>query len=309
MKLLVGAGGWAYFKVSGLKSLNAYSTVFNFVELNSTFYQIPSLKLVKYWRRTVPADFEFSVRCYKDLTHKYHLEPCEESIKIFNIMMEINKALDSKFLVLQTPSSISFTKKKVQSIKCFFDNIDRSGSEIVWEIRKKDKKPLSPYLLALLNDYNILHCVDLSKESPAIASKTVYSRIFGKGEDNIYQFTDEELVQIDSKIMDKDPATAVLTFHNVRMYRDAVRLKIYKDKGYFPSATNAVGKESIRKVLLEDTKFPITKEQLIKEQGWKVIDLHGDKNTHISTLLKRLPEQKFTNLEQLLENFYVTIPY
>jgi uncharacterized protein YecE (DUF72 family) len=307
MKLLVGAGGWAYFQVSGLKPLIAYSKVFNFVELNSTFYQIPNLKLVKYWRKIVPADFEFSVRCYKDLTHKYHLEPCEESIEIFKIMLKINKALNSKFMVLQTPSSMSFTKEKIQSIKCFFDNFDRRGSEIVWEIRKKDKKPLSPQLVGLMNDYNILHCVDLSKESPALESKTVYSRIFGKGEDNVYQFTDEELIQIDSKIMNKDPAKAVLTFHNVRMYKDAARLKIYKDKGYFPSVTNAVGKESLRKVLLEDLRFPITKKQLIKEQGWKVIDLHGNKKTHVSSLLEKLPKQEFTNLEQILENLPVTV--
>ena len=38
---LVGTGGWAYFKVSGKPKLKAYSEVFNFVEVNYTFYEYP----------------------------------------------------------------------------------------------------------------------------------------------------------------------------------------------------------------------------------------------------------------------------
>jgi len=57
---LVGTGGWAYFQVPRLKPLAAYSKVFNFVEVNSTFYQIPSLSEVENWRKLVPSDFSFS---------------------------------------------------------------------------------------------------------------------------------------------------------------------------------------------------------------------------------------------------------
>jgi uncharacterized protein YecE (DUF72 family) len=39
---LVGTGGWAYFKVSDKPSLKAYSEVFNFVEVNHTFYEYPN---------------------------------------------------------------------------------------------------------------------------------------------------------------------------------------------------------------------------------------------------------------------------
>ncbi|KAB2945238.1 MAG: DUF72 domain-containing protein [Candidatus Methanoperedens sp.] len=45
--LHIGAGGWAYFKVPGLDSLEAYSKAFDFVEVNSTFYTIPSIEMVR----------------------------------------------------------------------------------------------------------------------------------------------------------------------------------------------------------------------------------------------------------------------
>lgn len=43
---LVGAGGRAYFQVPGKPPLKAYSEIFNFVEVNSTFYEYPALATV-----------------------------------------------------------------------------------------------------------------------------------------------------------------------------------------------------------------------------------------------------------------------
>jgi uncharacterized protein YecE (DUF72 family) len=79
---LVGTGGWAYFKVQNKPSLKAYSEVFNFVEVNYTFYQYPNTRLVEGWRKTVPKDFTFSVRCHQDLTHKIGLKPVDEAYQV-----------------------------------------------------------------------------------------------------------------------------------------------------------------------------------------------------------------------------------
>jgi len=61
---LVGAGGWAYFEVPNKPFLKAYSEVFNFVEVNHTFYEYPDVRRVERWRRTVPANFAYAVRCH-----------------------------------------------------------------------------------------------------------------------------------------------------------------------------------------------------------------------------------------------------
>src|SRR5881397_1293687 len=65
--ILVGTGGWAYFQVSDQDSLRAYGSVFNFVEVNSTYYEYPDLRAVAVWRSRVPKIFEFAVRSHQDL--------------------------------------------------------------------------------------------------------------------------------------------------------------------------------------------------------------------------------------------------
>ncbi len=72
-RVCIGAGGWAYFRVPGMDALAAYAKAFDFVEVSATFYTNPSIEIVRSWRRRVPEDFTFSVRCHKDLTHKYLL--------------------------------------------------------------------------------------------------------------------------------------------------------------------------------------------------------------------------------------------
>jgi uncharacterized protein YecE (DUF72 family) len=44
---LIGTGGWAYFNVPGKPSLKAYSEVFNFAEVNYTFYEYPETLTVE----------------------------------------------------------------------------------------------------------------------------------------------------------------------------------------------------------------------------------------------------------------------
>ena len=104
---LIGTGGWAYLQVPGLRPLVAYSRLFDFVEVNSTFYQIPNLKTVESWRRQVPPDFEFSVRCNSIVTHKYGFQHTEEALNAFEDMITICKTLRSEILHAQTPAAFA----------------------------------------------------------------------------------------------------------------------------------------------------------------------------------------------------------
>jgi len=67
--------------------------------------------------------------------------------------------------------------------------------------------------------------------------------------------------------------------------------------------------ESLRAVLSEDTKFPATKEELIESQGWKVIDLTKEKRIHAMHLLQLLPQDKFQNLDEVIESLRPAVNY
>ena len=298
---LIGTGGWAYFHVPGLRPLVAYSKLFDFVEVNSTFYQIPNLKTVESWRRQVPPDFEFSVRCNGDVTHKYQFQPREEAFSTFGKMLTICKALRAEILHMQTPSLFQPTRDNAALIRSFMSSVDPRGVRIALEIRGANQR-LSSDFVKMMQDHNMVHSVDLSKdEEPVYHSDVLYSRLFGKGWHNIYQPTDQELKKIDERASSKEHKKTVVSFHFVRMYKDAARLKVYKQTGKFPMVTKSTGLGSLQEVLREDANFPSPKQELVRHQGWKLIDTKRDERIRASEVLEKLPERDYASLDDVIQ--------
>ena len=298
---LIGTGGWAYFKVPGQSSLRAYSRIFDFVEVNYTFYKYPDTRMVEHWRQMVPSHFTFTVRCHQDLTHSIGLKPVQEAYGVFSRMIGVCRVLKAPFLHLETPARYTFDKQKIREASNFFSTVDLKGVRLAWEVRGK----LTEEVVNLMENIGIVHSVDLSKEMPALQSDVVYTRLFGKGKHNIYQFTDEELEEIDQKIVKSEAKIAVATFHGLRMNTDAARFKTYKEKGVFLPVTSFTGIDSARAVLNEDAKFPSTKAELIEHQGWKVIDLESDKRVRLSELLSKLSEKTYHSVEEVVRELEV----
>jgi len=294
-KYLIGTGGWAYFKVSNRPPLKAYSEHFNFTEVNYTFYKYPSTRMVQTWRRTVPKDFTFTVRCHQDLTHKIGLKPVDQAYAVFSQMISICRILDAPFLNLLTPSNYILDDNKVNQAKNFFSSVNLKGVRLAWEVRSLNTEKL----MNLMRDYQIVHSVDLSKEEPSVKSDVVYTRVFGKGKHNIYQFTDGEIKKIDKKVIDAAARMAIITWHGVKMTSDAARFKKYKETGKFLPVTAYTGIDSAKAILKEDAKFPSTKKELLEHQGWKVIDLTNDKRIHLSELLSKIPEKTYNKVQEV----------
>jgi uncharacterized protein YecE (DUF72 family) len=292
-KYLIGTGGWAYFNVPN--KLTSYSKIFNFTEVNYTFYEYPEVRRVERWRRTVPKDFTFSVRCHQDLTHRIGLRPVEEAYRAFNQMVSFCRILDAPFLVLETPASYVFDEDRMGLAREFLSTVDLNGARLAWELRS----PMTAEVADLMQDFDIVHCVDLSREEPSFKSEVIYTRLFGKGKHNMYQFTDEELVEIDQKIEKSEARIAAISYHGLRMNTDAVRFKQYKDTGAFPSVTSSVGVDSARQVMSEDAKFPSSKAELIEDQGWKIVDLTASKRVRLSELLSKIPDKTYSDLNEV----------
>ena len=292
---LVGTGGWAYFKVPNKPSLKAYSEVFNFVEVNQTFYEYPDLRSVERWRRTVPDEFTFSVRCHQDLTHRIGLKPVDEAYYVFSQMIAYCGVLDAPFLVLETPARYGFGQEEVDRARDFFSSVSLRGVRLVWEARA----PITAAVVDLMQDFSVVHCVDLSTEKPLLKSDVVYSRLFGKGKHNVYQFADDELREIDKKAEGTKHKVVALSYHGVRMNTDAARFQHYKKTGTFMSVTAFTGADSVRAVLAEDALFPVSKAELIEQQGWKVVDLTADKRVHLSELLIDIPERTYSGVDEV----------
>ena len=83
------------------------------------------------------------------------------------------------------------------------------------------------------------------------------------------------------------------------MNTDAARFKRYVETRTFIPVTALTGIDSVKAVLQEDAEFPSTKNQLIKDQGWKVIDLTSRKRVHLSDLLSKLPEKSYHSVQEV----------
>jgi uncharacterized protein YecE (DUF72 family) len=298
---LIGTGGWAYFQIPGLHPLVAYSKAFNFVEVNSTFYKIPPLKQVERWRRIVPQDFQFTVRAHKTITHKHKLQPTAETLAAFEKIRRIGETLDAEIIHLQTPPSLKMDRTSIKSLQNLFSSIEVGKTRITLEIRGVPPSRLPSELIKIMAEYNIIHCVDISRgEMPAYESDILYSRLFGRGYHNIYQPTDNEVKEIDRKATSGNFKKVMLSFHFARMYKDAARLKIYKQTGKFPKITKSTGLSSLEEILKEDARFPATKQELMRSQGWKLFDLAEDKRIQARDFLQILPEKTYDNINEVL---------
>ncbi|MFX0132221.1 MAG: DUF72 domain-containing protein [Candidatus Hodarchaeota archaeon] len=306
-KLYIGCGGWAYADFGDYpgSQLRNYSKLFNFVEVNSTFYNIPKITQCERWRNTVPSDFSFAVKCNRGVSHIGLLEPSKKFFKVFNKIVDICKILKAIALVIQTPTNFLSNSQNLKNAADFFANVE-SPVSLVWEVRGYQKYPqLRSELLQIFSEYDITHCTDISKNVPIYTTNMVYSRIFGLGKQNMWQFSDDEIKLLHNQVKNLREETkekrVVLSFHTMRMERDAARYQEFSNNNILIPATDSVGLKSIMDVVKEFNKFPISKEELIEAHGWKIVDLTPNLRVRASQLLEKLPNQKFPSFE-FIEN-------
>ncbi len=89
----IGCSGWNYahwrdgvFYPPGLpprRWLQHYSTVFDTVEVNSTFYRLPRREAVANWVRESPPGFLFTIKASRYLTHIKRLKDLGNGVAIF----------------------------------------------------------------------------------------------------------------------------------------------------------------------------------------------------------------------------------
>ncbi len=112
---LIGCSGWSYdswkgkYYPTGLKSrewLPHYARDFPTVEINMSFYRLPSEKILRSWAKRVPPRFVFAAKGSRRVTHHRRLENCEAEVGRF---LERTALLPQLGCILwQLPPSLAF---------------------------------------------------------------------------------------------------------------------------------------------------------------------------------------------------------
>lgn len=109
----VGTSGWTYDDwrgrfypagVRGPERLAYYARFFDTVEVNASFYRVPTETMVRSWNARLPADFHLVLKGTRLVTHVRRLADCHEELAFF---FERTRALRRLRVVLwQLPPSL-----------------------------------------------------------------------------------------------------------------------------------------------------------------------------------------------------------
>jgi uncharacterized protein YecE (DUF72 family) len=114
LQYYIGCSGWSYsawigpFYSSKLENsdwLRYYSQVFDYVEIDSSFYRMPNKFMVRNWVKKTPDNFRFTAKFPKIITHDKHLVDVSEEVYAF---LENMEPLQEKTLalIIQLPPSM-----------------------------------------------------------------------------------------------------------------------------------------------------------------------------------------------------------
>jgi uncharacterized protein YecE (DUF72 family) len=153
------ADGWAgSFYPQGLAQkdyLSYYATQFDAVEVDSTFYRIPSVSTVKNWYDRTPAGFLFALKAPQEITHERVLLDAGE---VFDAFLRATEALVEKRgpILLQFPyfnrNAFAAPADFLARLKPFLEKLP-SAPRFALEIRNKNW--LGPALYDLLGKHRV----------------------------------------------------------------------------------------------------------------------------------------------------------
>jgi len=112
------------------KMLEYYAARFSSVEINYSFYRLPSRKTVAGWAAATPDGFRFTLKAPRRITHDARLQGCDDILGAF---CEIAATLGPKLglLLFQLPP---FFRKQVEVLAAFGDSLP-PGTRAAFEFR------------------------------------------------------------------------------------------------------------------------------------------------------------------------------
>ena len=211
----VGCAGWniprdfaANFS-SGGSHLDRYSKVFNCCEINSSFYRPHKPITWERWAQSVPAQFQFSVKVPRTITHEAKLN-CDSGI-LTEFFRQI-KSLHDKLgpVLIQLPPSLQFelvlTRKFASMLR------DNYSGDVVWEPRHPSW--FNDQVDDLLKEFRIARvaadpaCVPAASRPGGLPS-LVYFRLHGSPRRYYSAYTKESLKKLSAQLASSAPKGTV----------------------------------------------------------------------------------------------------
>jgi uncharacterized protein YecE (DUF72 family) len=195
----IGCSGYNYREWKGLfypeglpqsKWLEFYCQQYNTVEINASFYKVPTVKSLTTWYKKTPENFRFSLKANKLITHyKKFVETQTLITDFYDIASEgLKDKLDC--ILFQLPPSLTYTRqvldRMVDQFNPAFKNVLEFRHASWW----------NEEVYSRLKEHELIFCITsypgLPEEFIQTAG-TVYMRLHGNTELYKSNYSDKEL--------------------------------------------------------------------------------------------------------------------
>ena len=190
----IGCSGWHYKSWKGLiypaqlptsEWLREYTKRFSTVELNNSFYRLPSEDTFAAWREQVPRGFLFAVKASRFLTHIKRLrDPAEPLNRLLTHAAPLGPTLGP--ILYQIPPRWFPDAERLETFLAALPQrlTPTSRQRLHHVLEMRDPRGYEPWVIDLLRQYGVALCVhDMpGSESPLIAVGPIaYIRFHGYG--------------------------------------------------------------------------------------------------------------------------------
>lgn len=182
----IGCSGWGYADWIGSfyppetpqkEFLKFYSSIFDTVEIDSSYYRIPSAYVVASWRKDTPENFLFTAKMPKKITHDNHLENVASALQYFyRSIGELKEKLGA--VLVQLPPSFKYDKHKA-ALENFVLQIP---SEMRHAVEFRHASWFKADILRTLESKNVATCWSINQyltTPSAVTADFVYMRFVG----------------------------------------------------------------------------------------------------------------------------------
>ncbi|HEX8516885.1 MAG TPA: DUF72 domain-containing protein [Bacteroidia bacterium] len=199
--------------------LTYYATFFNSIEINSTFYKLPLATTITKWTTLVPADFKFTLKLWKEITHQKELEFKETDVQRF---FEIAAHAGDKkgCILIQFPPSCG--RENLMQLEILLKCVQYNNKDQQWNIAVefRNRSWYEGKVYDLLNKYQAGIVVqDIPKSStPMVYHETdfIYLRFHGPTGNYRESYSDSFLAEYASYVKEwmEEGKTVYAYFNN-----------------------------------------------------------------------------------------------
>lgn len=187
-EIRIGTSGWHYQHWKGpfyddgcpaSKMLDFYAGRFDTVEINNSFYKLPSMETFRCWREQVPENFCFAVKASRFITHNKKLKDPDNALDNFlPRAWELGKKLGP--ILFQLPPK---WRINVERLDDFLRALPR-GRRHLYAFEFRELSWLDERVYKVLRKHNAAFCIyDLAgfRTPIVITSNWAYVRLHGPG--------------------------------------------------------------------------------------------------------------------------------